>query len=275
MNCVELFAGCGGAAVGLRRAGFTSLACVEADPHACASLEAAGFPAVRAWIGLGAPDGLATWCPPDVAVDLLWGSPPCQPYSLAGDRQGADDARDGWPAMLDTIKVVRPTWVIVENVVGAPVEEWAQQVAALGYVVDYRTLDAADWGLPSHRRRVFLIAGPREYRWPLPTHHGPDTPFFARCGKRPWAGCLGSPEPLPTICGGAKGDTVGGAASRAKIHSLLGRKYLRWWETAHAVGFPEGYPIQGSVRSKMTQISNAVAPVMAEALARRILSLSH
>lgn len=188
MNCLELFAGCGGAALGLRRAGFESIACVEADKWAVATLEAAGFPAVRAWIGDGGPADLPVWSPPDVPVDLLWASPPCQPYSMAGKREGADDARDGWPATLAAIEMVRPTWFIIENVVGAPVEEWAAAVALLGYTVSYRILDAADWGLPSHRRRIFLVGGPREYRWPVQTHYGPGYPWILRLGKSPWNG---------------------------------------------------------------------------------------
>lgn len=188
MNCLELFAGCGGAALGLRRADFESIACVEADKWAVATLEAAGFPAVRAWIGDGGPADLPVWSPPDVPVDLLWASPPCQPYSMAGKREGADDARDGWPATLAAIERVRPTWLIIENVVGAPVEEWAAAVALLGYTVSYRILDAADWGLPSHRRRIFLVGGPREYKWPVQTHYGPRYPFLLRCGKSPWNG---------------------------------------------------------------------------------------
>lgn len=188
MNALTLFAGAGGADLGLRRAGFAHLACVEGDATACATLRAAGFPAAHAWIGGPGPDGQSMWQWDGTPVDLLWASPPCQPYSRAGKRLGASDARDGWPATLATIAEVRPRWVIVENVRGAPVDQWERELAALGYTTSAALLDAADWGLPSHRTRWYLVAGPRGYRWPDPTHYGPQVPWLVRGQRLPWVG---------------------------------------------------------------------------------------
>lgn len=188
MNALTLFAGAGGADLGLRRAGFAHLACVEGDATACATLRAAGFPAVHAWIGGPGPDGQPAWQWDGTPVDLLWASPPCQPYSRAGKRLGASDARDGWPATLATIAEVRPRWVIVENVRGAPVDQWERELAALGYTTSAALLDAADWGLPSHRTRWYLVAGPRGYRWPDSTHYGPRVPWLLRGRRIPWVG---------------------------------------------------------------------------------------
>lgn len=188
MNALTLFAGAGGADLGLRRAGFAHLACVEGDATACATLRAAGFPAVHAWIGGPGPDGQPAWQWDGAPVDLLWASPPCQPYSRAGKRLGASDARDGWPATLATIAEVQPRWVIVENVRGAPVDAWERELQALGYTTSAALLDAADWGLPSHRTRWYLVAGPGGYRWPDPTHYGPQVPWLLRGRRMPWVG---------------------------------------------------------------------------------------
>ena len=184
MNCLTLFAGAGGADLGLARAGFQHIACVEGDKTACATLRAAGFPAVHAWIGGPGPDGQPAFEAPSGPVDLLWASPPCQPHSRAGKRLGAADSREAWPATLETIQAVKPTWAIIENVRGAPADAWASDLRKIGYTVSWALLDAADWGLPSHRRRVFVVAGPVEYPWPKPTHaEGNPLPPL-----KPWVG---------------------------------------------------------------------------------------
>ena len=190
VRCVELFAGGGGAALGLRAAGFTSAACVEGDAAAVATLCAAGFPGVRAWIGTPPEDcDIPGWNPASVRQDaglhddgeihLVWASPPCQPWSRAGKQKGHSDSREGWPATIVALQHLRPRWVVIENVVGAPTQEWTQQLMDAG--VCARTavwdLDAVRYGLPSRRRRLFIIgrrdAGPMP-RVPLFTHYAPE-----------------------------------------------------------------------------------------------------
>lgn len=310
MNAITLFAGAGGADLGLKAAGVHHLACVEGWPVACETLKAAGFPAVSAWIGEGGE--LPAWRWEGGAVDLLWGSPPCQPYSAAGKRLGADDPRDGWPATLEAIRTVRPRWVIIENVGGAPVESWAWDLGGDMFhrgqfaYVSTRTLDAADWGLPSHRVRQFLVAGPKPYRWPEPTHCGPDAPVGARVRLLPWVGfgealglvpgstllpgngghlpaprCASEPAhavtascpqylrlPSPAICG-AEASGLGSSVSRKKVDQAIGRRYT-CREAAILVGFPPDYPFAGGSNATFKQAGNAVAPVMAEALARQV-----
>ena len=366
MNALTLFAGAGGADLGLRRAGFTHLACVEGDATACATLRAAGFPAAHAWIGGPGPDGQPAWQWDGTPVDLLWASPPCQPYSRAGKRLGASDARDGWPATLATIEQIRPRWAIIENVRGAPIEAWEQQIRALGYATSAALLDAADWGLPSHRTRWYLVAGPTGSKWPTPTHHGPKVPWLLRGNRKPWVSfgealgltgavratraseadksvfereeqvmdgpsqCIGAtytgslagqPYVLAVKRGREAGATweetkegspstcIRTSAGGSSIPSLLfkpctsicateskghtnphlnrgrnnpinrasdslflatGRRRLTWQECATLVGFPADYPFQGTTEARYRQIGNAVAPVMAEVLARNV-----
>ena len=181
MRCLELFAGAGGAAEGLRRVGLHG-AHVEWDADACATLRAAGFDDVRegdvrALLASGALDDCR-------GVDVLWASPPCQPFSSAGKRQGATDERDGWPWTLDAIDRLRPTWLLAENVSGMThhAKGHGERCAAC-YLerllvalrerfahVQHAVLDAADYGVPQRRRRLIVIAGPHAVPWPAATH---------------------------------------------------------------------------------------------------------
>lgn len=197
MRCLTLYAGAGGADLGLSAAGVEHVACVEADADCIATLTAAGFPAVRAGIGgpyevrKGKSERVVEVVPaldpaPYAGVDLVWASPPCQPHSRAGKGLGAADPRDGWPHTLGVLDVVRPRWVVIENVRGAPVAEWSADLAARGYVVSAWTLDSADYGVPQNRVREFLVAGPVAVRAPVATHYGPKMPPLLRGGKQPW-----------------------------------------------------------------------------------------
>lgn len=102
-------------------------------------------------------------------IDVLTGGWPCQPWSLAGKRKGADDARAIWPAIADAVRVLRPRLVFLENVAAiAPAGELARAVgalAALGYVGSWRSVRAADIGAPHQRDRIFILAQREGDRW--------------------------------------------------------------------------------------------------------------
>lgn len=189
MKCVELFAGAGGAALGLEAAGFSHLACVEYDPSACETLRAAGLPCVEG--DVRDPD---LYEPEWVGCDLLWASFPCQAWSTAGKREGAKDERNGWPWTVDAIDRLRPEWFAAENVTGLLTHRGGCASRCLGpdecpraYFdnvilaqlrerfawVDFRVLNASGFGVPQHRRRVIIVAGPHAIEWPEPTHGKP------------------------------------------------------------------------------------------------------
>ncbi len=298
MNALVLFAGAGGADVGLRAAGFDHLACVEGDEKACATLRAAGFPAVHAWIGDGpqpertvrgrVQPPLPVWRHDGQPVDLLQASPPCQPYSRAGSRKGADDARDGWPATLAAIREVRPVWVVIENVVGSPASEWADALRPLYPEVTVWRADAVDWGLPSHRDRLYIVAGPRRWTPPAPTHHKPPVPWLLRCA--PWVSFgealgLTGVKLLAQMSERGRGGNVAAmdcepSRTLCSVNAMLlipgnggkvGQRRLTPAECATLCGFPPDYPFQGGKSAAYRQIGNCVAPVMAEVIGRAIL----
>lgn len=191
---LELFAGCGGAALGLSRAGWRHVACVERDEAACATLAAAGLPVLRADVRE------VDWAP-FAGVDMVWASPPCQPGSAAGKRRGTADERDGWPATIAALDALRPTWFLAENVLGWTFHAASCRVggSCVGCAWDQRIapaiaerfpfsgtwrLDAADFGVPQHRRRLIAWGGPVPIPPPPATHADPAQ--AARVGLRPW-----------------------------------------------------------------------------------------
>lgn len=114
--------------------------------------------------GGGAADG-ESW---SSGVDLVYGGFPCQPFSVAGRRGGADDGRNGWPEFRRIVSELRPRWVVAENVPGllsiAGGRYFGQILSdldELGFDVAWAVLDAQHFGIPQRRRRVFIVAGPR------------------------------------------------------------------------------------------------------------------
>lgn len=229
MRALELFAGAGGAALGLEAAGLEHAGLVELDPDACKTLRAAGLgPVIEGDVrDLDAVEAVA-----GQGIDVLWSSFPCQAWSTAGSRQGAKDDRNGWPWTVDAIDRFRPTWFLGENVRG--LQQHNKHCTARGgqrqlfdkrpelscagcylervILPDLRArfghagawlLDAADYGVPQHRRRLILWAGPQELKRPRQTH-GPEA-------ARPWvsmATALGL-EPSQRVIGGGMNPRIG------------------------------------------------------------------
>ncbi len=95
-------------------------------------------------------------------VDVVTGGFPCQPFSIAGERRGADDERNMWPATAECVRIVRPRCCFFENVVGLLSSGYfgviVADLAALGYGVRWGVLSACAYGAPHPRKRVFIVA---------------------------------------------------------------------------------------------------------------------
>lgn len=155
----SLFAGIGGFDIAAESFGWSTAWVSEIDPFCCATLEAR-FPSAR---NLG-DIRLINWN--DVEpVDLLVGGFPCQPHSTAGRREGSADERDLWPEFRRAIGVLRPRYVVGENVSAVLTSERGRyynrlvsDLAALGYAVEWDCLSAADVGAPHGRDRLWIVA---------------------------------------------------------------------------------------------------------------------
>lgn len=94
-------------------------------------------------------------------VDILSGGYPCQPFSAAGKRLGAEDERHLWPAIADGIRILRPRVCFFENVEGhisLGLREVIAELEGLGYRTAWGIFSAAEVGAPHQRKRVFIMA---------------------------------------------------------------------------------------------------------------------
>lgn len=97
------------------------------------------------------------------AIDILTAGYPCQPFSNAGSRRGTNDPRHIWPHIAKAISILRPRYVILENVRGhlsLGLKEVLEDLTILGYDVQWRAVRASDTGAPHRRERIFIVAEP-------------------------------------------------------------------------------------------------------------------
>jgi len=140
-NCISLCTGYGGLELGLRRviANLRTICYVEIEAFACANLvskiEQGRLDAAPIWTDIKSFNGK----PFRNQVHIITGGYPCQPFSVAGKRQGTDDPRHLWPYIERIIEAVRPVWCFFENVSGHLIigyPEVYRSLRNLGYYVE-------------------------------------------------------------------------------------------------------------------------------------------
>ena len=210
---VVLFEGCGGSTRGLHDAGYTTTG-YEYWPPAVTCAQANGFDARLHDLSDPTLDHLVPYAP------LWWASPPCQPFSAAGAGEGEFDGRDGFPWLLRLVALRLPDVLIVENVKGLTFAKHSAYLCAvlegfraLGYDVDWRVLNCADFGVPQTRERCIIVCrrDGLPITWPMPTHTEQPGMFTA-----PWvtmADALGWGMDRPSFTVLAGGTETGGAES--------------------------------------------------------------
>ena len=131
MNHASLFSGIGGAEVAASMMGWQNLFHCEIQEFPRKVLDY-WFPNSISYEDITKTD-FHQW---HGKVDVLTGGFPCQPFSLAGRRKGADDNRYLWPQMLRAIRQIHPTWVVGENVAGIKTMVESSQVTQMGRTDD-------------------------------------------------------------------------------------------------------------------------------------------
>ena len=192
---VELFAGCGGLALGIARSGFSHELIVECDEVSVATLrenKKRNVKHVRDW-EIVEDDTRRLDFREMSGIDLISGGPPCQPFSIGGKHLGPNDPRNMWPEAIRAIREARPKAFVFENVRGLfrPAfseyleyitlqfsypdltprsgEKWECHLKRLRshtkssklrcpeYRVVSRAINAADFGAPQKRYRAIII----------------------------------------------------------------------------------------------------------------------
>lgn len=304
LSSVELCAGAGGQALGLEQAGFAHDALVEIDPHCCATLRAnrPGWDVLEQDLRLFKDQAFNYR-----GIDLLAGGLPCPPFSVAGKQLGEKDERNLFNDAIDIIDAARPRAVMIENVrgfLGAVFQDYRErlkeQLHQLGYVTEWRLLNASDFGVPQLRPRVVIVAMDKRYSqafdWPAPNPFNPKTvgevlfDLMAAGGWRGaenWAAC--ADDIAPTIVGGSKkhgGPDLGPSRARRAWASLgvEGRSIaneppgpfdnspprLTVRMVARLQGFPDDWVFTGAKTNAYRQVGNAFPPPVAQSVASSI-----
>ncbi|MBK4730008.1 DNA cytosine methyltransferase [Oxynema sp. CENA135] len=173
VNAIELFAGAGGLALGLEKAGLHTQALVEIDKDAVATLQYNR----PHWKVIH--DDVSRVCFQDMSADVVTGGFPCQAFSYAGKKLGLEDTRGTlFYEFARCVKEVQPKLFLAENVRGLISHRKGETLQAiisvlesLGYQVQYRLLNAVNYDVPQKRERVIII-GTRPgitFRYPQPS----------------------------------------------------------------------------------------------------------
>ncbi len=250
-------------------------------------------------------------------VDVIVGGFPCQGFSVANWRRSMEDSRNYlYTEMVRTIKEKKPKFFVAENVKGlismekgAVIGAILDDFSSLGYKVDFSVLNAADYGVPQTRQRVFIIGIRSDLEIsidfpPTPTHARKPT-LASGCSLKSWftvgEALEGMPEPgttnqllnhtgsryklrfnghlghrridpekpAPTVT--ARGDDKGGVVV---LHHPSNQRRMTVRELATVQSFPLDYEFCGSNSSAYRQIGNAVPPLLGQAIGEVLISAS-
>jgi len=166
-NVVELFAGAGGLALGLEKAGFNTKATLELDKWACKTLKTnrANWNIIEGDIRKISEEGITKYLKDEEEIDLLSGGYPCQSFSYAGNRQGMADVRGTlFSDFSKILEELKPKMFFAENVkglvshdAGKTLQTMIKVFEEVGYVVQYKVLNSVDYGVAQKRQRIIII----------------------------------------------------------------------------------------------------------------------
>ena len=288
---LDLFAGCGGLSLGFEAAGFKTIG-YELEQTACETynenLKGKCY-ALKLDLDFEYPE-----------ADIIIGGPPCQPFSLRGSRKGKNDTRDGFPIFIDAIKKIQPQVFLFENVRGLLYsskkyfEKILFELRGLGYIIDYKLLNAVNYGVPQNRERLFVIGHRAKFKFPNEDKNqvtvgeaigdtmltAPDESKFLTQSMDDYIAAyekasycvnprdLYANKPARTLtCRNLAAATSD--MQRVKLEDGRRRRLLVG-EAARLQSFPDWFKFSGNEMQQFYQIGNAVPPLLAYKIAMSI-----
>lgn len=302
LNCLEICAGAGGQALGLEQAGFRAEALVEIDKSCCNTLRHN-----RPFWNVVEGDLKQFTSDSYKGIDLLSGGVPCPPFSKAGKQLGKADERDLFPEVIRLVHECKPKAVMLENVRGfldSAFTDYRTELKAklerAGYVVDWKLLNASDFGVSQLRPRVVIVAIQQNFSehfsWPSILHQKLSTVgelLYDQMSLYGWQGVdhwkQQANSIAPTVVGGSKkhgGPDLGptrakrawadlgvnglGIANEPPAKDFVGNPKLTVPMVARLQGFPDEWFFTGRKTPAYRQVGNAFPPPVAQAIASQI-----
>jgi DNA (cytosine-5)-methyltransferase 1 len=288
---LDLFAGCGGLALGFEAAGYETIGYeMEQDYSRTYSHNLTGV----------CNQTILTPASEFPKAEILIGGPPCQPFSVGGKQSGLEDSRDGFPAFIAAVKKVEPEIWLFENVRGLLYrnkwyfDEVIKELGELDYQIEFKLMNVVNYGVPQNRERVIVVGHRGVFNYPKPSltkvtagealgewlHHAPEESKFLTPGMDKYIAkyekasqCINPRDLYPhkpartLTCRNLAGAT--GDMQRIRLADGRRRRmFVR--EAARLQSFPDWFEFQGTENSQFYQVGNAVPPLFSYALAQSV-----